>query len=331
MNLDMLRTLLALEAAATAAAAVGRNNPPSSSSGRSVFSAPATDYPTRLFGIVRTWKEPRHKEDMLVDALRTHLSASTPSPPIDATDGKGRTALFYLVKARHNRAARFLVENGADPLLEDAKGISPLFLACLGIAGEEGVGTIAFIDAAITHLKSSANRVADIDRILNRHLKNDSQSASMLFVALRALAPGRGGLALLDVVLSHGADPNATAPNGLTPLHAAIVGESTAALLALLHHGARIDVPKADGATPLHFAVLRDQPMMVGLLLIHGADPLLRFGQPKLDDLPYWQDKTAADLAFIEGNKLMADAIREYKTLWEAVPRAQHEGLGSTD
>lgn len=308
MDLNLLRTLLALQAAAGAA-------PGQDAASRE------TKYPTPLLRTARFWAQPRHKEDGLIDALRADLGGPTPSP-IDARDAKGRTALFHLTKRRHNRAARFLIERGADPLAEGADGVSPLALACLGVGGEEGVGTLAFIDASIAHLKAGGDREADVDRVLNRHVKSDPQSRSLLHLALKALTPGRGGLGLLDVALAHGADPNAPTPTGFTPLHMAIAGGSTAALLALLRRGAAVDTPKADGATPLHFAVLREQPAMVGLLLAHGADPARRFGKPGMDDVPYWEDKTAAELAYIEDNKLMADAIREWKALWEPTPLA---------
>ncbi|AGO83969.1 Ankyrin repeat domain containing protein [Pandoravirus salinus] len=312
MDLELLRTLLALQAAAGGVSTRASGND---------TAAREAKYPTSLLRTARFWAQPRHKEDALIDALRADLGGPTPSP-VDAKDAKGRTALFHLTKRRHNRAARFLVERGADPLAEGADGISPLALACLGVGGEEGVGTVALIDAVLAHLKCTGGREADVDRVLNRHVKSDPESRSLLHLALKALPAGRGGLGLLDVVLAHGADPNVPTPTGFTPLHMAIAAGSSAAVLALLRRGALIDAPKADGATPLHFAVLREQPTIVGLLLAHGADPSCRFGTPGMDDVPYWEDKTAAELAFMEDNKLMADAIREWKTLWEPVPLA---------
>nr|UMO78859.1 Ankyrin repeat domain containing protein [Pandoravirus belohorizontensis] len=307
MDLHLLRTLLALQAASGASDQDGASH--------------EAKYPTPLLRTARFWAQPRHKEGALIDALRTDLTGPTASL-VDAKDAKGRTALFHLIKRRHNQAARFLVERGADPLAESTDGVSPLALACLGVGGEEGVGTVAFIDAAIAHLKAVGGREADVDRVLNRHVKTDPESRSLLHLALKALVPGRGGLGLLDVALAHGADPNAATPTGFTPLHMAVAAGSTAALLALLRRGAAVDAPKADGATPLHFAVLREQPAMVGLLLAHGADPSCRFGKPGMDDVPYWEDKTAAELAFMEGNRLMADAVREWKALWEPAPLA---------
>ena len=278
------------------------------------------DHSGPLLATVRRWKEPRHREGALIKAIRDHLSAPDP-PLIDAVNDKGRSALFYLVKARHNQAARFLVESGsADPLLKDAKGVSPLALACMGVAGEEGVGTIALVDFILGHLKTVSNRGADVHSVLNGCVQDDARVESVVFKALKALKPkGRGGLGLLRVALAHGADPNAAAPNGLTPLHAAILGDSTAAINMLLNHGARVDAPKADGVTPLQFAILRGSPSIVGLLLLRGADPSVRFGTPTMHDLPYWEGKDAAELAFIEDSKLMADAIREYNALWRPI------------
>nr|UDO47707.1 ankyrin repeat protein [Pandoravirus massiliensis] len=302
MDLDMLRALLALHAA--------------TSGNGSGAGAPRT-YATPLLRTAREWNQPRHQEDALIAALRNDLAAG--SCPIDGTDAKGRTALFHLVKKRLNRAARFLVERGADPLLADANGMSPLSVACMGASGQAGLGTVAFIDAALSHMRT-VGRTADVDRVLNSHVAADPQSRSLLHAAVSKSVLGEGGLALLHVALAHGADPNAPMHLGARALHGAVALDNAAAVLALLRHGADINAAKDDGATPLHFAVLRDKPAMVALLLARGADPSCRFGRPTLDDVPYWEGKTAAELAFMGSSKLMADAIYQWKDLWEPVP-----------
>lgn len=314
MDVDMLRALLALHAA--------------TAGNRPGVSTPRT-HATPLLRTVREWNQPRHQEDALVTALRTDLASG--SSPIDGTDGKGRTALFHLVKKRLNRAARFLVERGADPLLADAKGMSPLGIACMGATGQAGLGTVGFIDAALSHMRA-AGRTEDVERVLNQRVADDLQSRSLLHIAVSKVTPGGGGLALLHVALAHGADPNAPMHLGARALHGAVAQDNAAAVMALLRHGADIDAAKDDGATPLHFAVLRDKPAMVALLLARGADPSCRFGRPTADDVPYWENKTAAELAFMDSSKLMADAISQWKDLWEPIPACNDPyAIDSTD
>ncbi|AVK76949.1 Ankyrin repeat domain containing protein [Pandoravirus macleodensis] len=304
MDLDMLRALLALHAA---------------TAGNGTGARATRTYATPLLRTVREWNQPRHQEDALITALRTDLTLG--SSPIDGTDAKGRTALFHLVKKRLNRAARFLVERGADPLLEDAKGMSPLSIACMGATGQAGLATVGFINAALSHMRT-AGRIDDVERVLNRHVASDPTSRSLLHIAVSKVKPTEGGLALLHAALSNGADPNAPMHLGARALHGAVAQDNAAAVLALLRHGADIDAVKDDGATPLHFAVLRDKPGMVALLLARGADPSRRFGRPTADDVPYWEGKTAAELAFMNADKLMADAIYQWKDLWEPLPAA---------
>ncbi len=63
---------------------------------------------------------------------------------------------------------------------------------------------------------------------------------------------------------------------GLTPLHAAALGQARESAACLLEQGAAVNAGvEDDGATPLHQAVLADDEEMVLLLLRHGADPHL--------------------------------------------------------
>ncbi|AGO85760.1 Ankyrin repeat domain containing protein [Pandoravirus salinus] len=275
-------------------------------------------YPTRLLRTVRAWKGPRHAQAQLIDDMRTHLDPAAASPSaIDAKDYKGRTALFNLVRTRQNQAACYLLAQGADPLAENNGGTSPLALAAMGCSGEQGIGTLAFIDAALTRLRA-VGRSGDVGRVVNDCLASQCPTVSLFRVVVMALVKqDTGAVGLLDVVLSHGADVQVEFPGRSTALHLAIHAKNPAAVAMLLKHGADPNAAKHDGATPLHLAILRDQPSIATLLLVHGADPLLCFGEPGISDSPYWRNKNAADLAFIEDHKLMADAIREWPALWK--------------
>jgi hemoglobin len=113
-----------------------------------------------------------------------------------------------------------------------------------------------------------------------------------------------GEAEMAAVLIRSGADPDATEPEGHTPLYRASTGDVARVLLAagatvdvasgptrgtalhqaarrgsvpvaqaLLDHGATIDARDAKGQTPLRRAVNCRQPQIVRLLVRHGANP----------------------------------------------------------
>ncbi|OHE99308.1 ankyrin repeat and protein kinase domain-containing protein [Colletotrichum orchidophilum] len=74
-----------------------------------------------------------------------------------------------------------------------------------------------------------------------------------------------------EILLNHGADIEATAPDGRRPLYLAVEQRCLEVTQTLLRHGAVPDA-EAQGLTPLHAAVLQSDLEMCGLLLEYGAD-----------------------------------------------------------
>jgi ankyrin repeat protein len=72
--------------------------------------------------------------------------------------------------------------------------------------------------------------------------------------ALHAALAGRGDLRIVSRLLGAGADVNARAGGGYTPLHIAAFGGDLALANALLAHGAAPDARADDGATALAIA-----------------------------------------------------------------------------
>jgi hypothetical protein len=78
----------------------------------------------------------------------------------------------------------------------------------------------------------------------------------------------------MRLLLAHGADVNAVAVGGQSPLHVALVRSDRSEIVALLlHHGADVNKTDKKGRSPLQCAVTRLNLSAVRLLLEYGADP----------------------------------------------------------
>ena len=94
-------------------------------------------------------------------------------------------------------------------------------------------------------------------------------------------AAERGRRELVELLIRHGADVNARAPDrsrstkgdqtGKTPLHVAAEGGHTAVIQTLLEKGANIDATDEVPFTPLHWAIRHERDDAVKLLLEKGA------------------------------------------------------------
>lgn len=68
----------------------------------------------------------------------------------------------------------------------------------------------------------------------------------------------QGGFEMVQLLLKHGADPNAVNKQGQTPLHRAIAGDGELKTVKLLvESGAKLDIPDKEGVTPVRMAGTR--------------------------------------------------------------------------
>jgi ankyrin repeat protein len=81
-----------------------------------------------------------------------------------------------------------------------------------------------------------------------------------------------GNAAAVSATLQHGADPNATMPDGWPAMHVAAQNGRLQIINLLLDKGAKIDIKSRDGQTALNIAVSNHQWATARGLLERGAD-----------------------------------------------------------
>jgi hypothetical protein len=149
---------------------------------------------------------------------------------VDARDARDWTPLMVAAFHGHEAAAKFLIENGANPRARDHAGYTPLHWAALR-GYEEVVELIA--DRTDCNLQSTAG----------------------VTPLLQAAAAGH--LAVVQLLLSAGADPNVSSREGWTPLHKAVANGHRAVARLLVASGASLFARHTDGTTPLALAAKR--------------------------------------------------------------------------
>lgn len=196
----------------------------------------------------------------------------------DATDARGMSALHVATALNRNRWVRDLLRHGAAPGLRAADGQTPLGIALA--AGDRGLAD--WLDWRGWSLPSRKLRAADVPaaaiagdaeavrRLIDLGLPIDAIDGQGCSALLRAA--GSGHLAVVDLLLQRGADPQLATRAGATPLSAAISMGRGTIVERLLAHGADRDQRLPGNVSLLMLAAARGLPDMCSRLLSAGAD-----------------------------------------------------------
>jgi RNA polymerase sigma factor (sigma-70 family) len=120
-------------------------------------------------------------------------------------------------------------------------------------------------------LDATPQLVHDRERWDEEQSRQSRMPAVGSFTALHRAAY-HGDAELADLLLSRGADANATTPIGQTPLHVAVLVDQPAIVERLLTAGADPNLVTDRGQSALHWAVIRARQWHVQRLLAGGAD-----------------------------------------------------------
>lgn len=211
---------------------------------------------------------------------------------VDASDSGGLTALHLAAQHGFRTAVETLLAHGANVNAKTQSGTTALHFAAAN-------GFTAISEVLLAH-GADPNMLAQ-----NVQLGHEVCSGSPLHVSAARNDPG-----LATLLLTNRAQVDLNNSEGMTPLLLAAQKGSVAAAEVLLQHGANPNArvegynPGHEGWTPLFFAIDRNQQKMVELLLKNKADPNLPC------DLPPWDSKcTPLTLAAQKGFSNITEAL----------------------
>ncbi len=222
-----------------------------------------------------------------VSAARALVAAGA-DPNI--TDPDGTSALIFTIINGHYDVTSVLLDHGADPNLPDRTGMTPLYAAVdiHTVATTFGrpdpppmvlAGSVPAIEALLAHRADPNARLKTriLKRVYNPGDPRLGEGATSFMRAARA-----GDVAVMRLLLEHGADPALTQQNGNTPIILAAGisakgnnpdrGTEQSAIEAIklcLDLGADINATNNAGDTAVHVAL--GNPAIVRFLAGHGA------------------------------------------------------------
>ncbi len=210
-------------------------------------------------------------------------------------DKEGRSALHWAVWKEDVKVIALLLKYGANPNVEDREGRTPLHWAVppqywVAIEGDE----IAPYDTELVPYipnpkeqdaegKTSYYKVKKMIEIMQLLLKHgaDPNAFDRKWDMPLHLAARRGHIEVVRLLLKYGADPNFENFKGFTPLYEATEGEEFIGGIILVEHEVEHEAdPEAIKREQIALIVA-----LIALLLEHGADPEAINGEEELTAL----------------------------------------------
>lgn len=182
----------------------------------------------------------------------------------EATDKQGRTALHNAATSGDTEVVRLLLEHGANIHAVDKKGLTAIHVA----AKEGNLGAIKMLssDVAKDTFTQGNGQGPFIEPAVELLSRRDKQQMTPLHYAVES-----NHLEVVRFLLVNGTDPNMPSAAGHTALHLAAMRGGDAICELLVEHGAKLDALAEGNKTPLLLAATNDRRDIVAFFLDQGA------------------------------------------------------------
>ena len=222
--------------------------------------------------------------------------------PFDVSAQTGSTVLTHAVMGCQSDICDFLINEGADPFAENVFGNRPiddvLDLILTSQLKREPfekyfLNGDYYEEKRFSMIHKVATELCPLDMATT--LEVSGMSVDIRDVDGRtplAWAAGRRNLAVVQTLLSYGANPNASDRLKAVPLFAAVKSGTIDTIRLLLTYGADVNTTDHWGNTPLHVAALRGRDIDIALLLLSAGaqiNPRDRSGWTPLCAAIFWR------------------------------------------
>lgn len=245
-------------------------------------------------------------------------------------DSSGMSALHHAAKVGSLDLVRFLLHHPLDCDLEDFYHRTPLYYA-------SELGHLAVVEDLLEHNDGLMGRLDDENQlpplqvaIMQRHqrvveflvkrCKKTAETLSGLSMALHT-ASKRGDTSVVECLIDHGADINATDLFGNTALHMAAYFDRVHVVELLVMRKANLDCPDKEGFTPLMDATRRGSLSSLKVLIFAGAnmEALTYSGLCPID--------LAIDHNQVDAGRFLMNKLIQRNTVWNRLSNGSLRSL----
>ena len=199
-------------------------------------------------------------------------------------DSFGLTALHYAAEKGSSNMVELLISHGAEPTIADDCGMTALHRAAekghentakFLLAHNADVDALTFDGWTALHVAASEGHTNTVALLVDAGSNLDAidhKGNTALCGAVEDLVDKNCSLEIVELLLSHNANPNISDEYGWTALHAAAKVGHKELVESLLTYNANVHARTEDAWTALHQAASNGHESTAKLLLAHNAD-----------------------------------------------------------
>jgi uncharacterized protein len=212
------------------------------------------------------------------DKAAVHMILSIEPELVHVAAEDGATPVMTAIYHGAGSALAMLVARGAELDIHAAAAVGNLGRVRELLAGDpDAIGSFSYDGWTPLHLAAFFGHTPTVEELLTQGADVHARSRNALAnTPLHTAIAGRSGLPALDLLFAHGANPNALAAGGLTPLHLAAARGDSSLVEALLLQGASRGAQMENFSTPAELAARQGHTALAARLAAPSAaeDPI---------------------------------------------------------